>query len=131
MECWPNEFTLTMQTGMRSIVIRFLMCFSWFTWPKFGCKLPKVEVPSGEEMLKVKAHFVYEPVTHPALQVRTETLWFSAFDEVMTCLSVSVQRQRQLKSELCLSSFPFHIAPWNCFDSSSHLLLFIFITAMS
>lgn len=56
-ERWPNEFTLTMQTGMRSIVITFLMCFTLHKFvymAQVRCKLPKVKVSSGEEMLGVR-----------------------------------------------------------------------------
>lgn len=90
--------------------------------------VPKVKVSIGGETLKFRTHLQCKPLTPPALWARTDTFLFTTFDEVPSCLSASVQRHQRLKPELSLSSFAFHIAPWNCFDSSSHLLLFIFIT---
>lgn len=111
-ERWPNEFTLRMQKGMRSIVIRFLMCFTLRAF----VYMAQVWLQASQDESSRRKEDVVFPLT----------FWSHTFDGDVSRLPASVQRRQRLKSEWSVSSHVFHIAPWNCFDSSSHLLFICF-----
>lgn len=100
-ERWPNEFTLRMQKGMRSIVIRFLMCFTLRAF----VYMAQVWLQASQDESSRRKEDVIFPLT----------FWSHTFDGDVSRLPASVQRRQWLKSERSVSSHAFHIAPLELF----------------